>query len=223
MFTVTERFRSSAPDARVGVLALSNVSNPAQNDLLEEQKLSIEQDLRRQYAGYDRPRLRELPVLQAYHQFYRRFDKTYHVQLQLESILFKGKSIPSVSTLVESMFMAELKNFLLTAGHDLDKVTGEIYADVALGQEQFTQLSGKNAQLKPGDMYITDASGILSSVIYGPDQRTAINPQTTRALFTVYAPSGIALDAIHAHLDDIAAFIRLFSPAAQTDLATVFP
>ena len=68
----------------------------------------------------DRPALLSHPVLQAYDAYYRQFKKTYHVQLQLESILFKGKSIPSVAALVEAMFMAEMNDLLLTAGHDLD-------------------------------------------------------------------------------------------------------
>ena len=58
----------------------------------------------------------------AYRDYYKRFDKTYHVQLQLESLLFKGKSIPSVAGLVDAMFMAEMKDWLLTAGHDLDSL-----------------------------------------------------------------------------------------------------
>jgi len=41
--------------------------------------------------------LLEHPILKAYQEYYRRFKKTYHVQLQLESLLFKGKSIPSVA------------------------------------------------------------------------------------------------------------------------------
>ena len=223
MFTLTERFHQLAPEAHIGVLALEHVINPSGDDLLEQHKQSIESDLRQRYAGLDRRSLRELPVLHAYHQFYRRFDKTYHVQLQLESILFKDKSIPSVAALVEAMFMAELKNFLLTAGHDLDKINGPVLADIAQGGEQFTQLNGKTVQLKPGDMYTTDTDGILSSVLYGPDQRTAISPQTKQVLFTIYAPVGIGISQVQQHLNDIAAYIHLFAPTAQIVLQAVLP
>ena len=44
--------------------------------------------------------------------------------------------------------------------------------------------------MKPGDMMICDARGIISSIVYGPDQRTRITPKTTRVLFTVYARPG---------------------------------
>jgi DNA/RNA-binding domain of Phe-tRNA-synthetase-like protein len=162
-------------------------------------------------------------VLQAYHQFYRQFDKTYHVQLQLESIIFKNKPLPRGAALVESMFMAELKNFLLTAGHDLDAVQGDLHAEIAQGGERFIQLNGQEAALKAGDMFISDATGILSSVLYGPDQRTAIQPLTRRVVFTVYAPAGIDDSLVLQHLDDIEANIHLFTPAAHTDIKTVYP
>ncbi len=57
--------------------------------------------------------------LPAYASYYRAFDKTYHVLGQLKSVAVKGKAIPSVAALVEAMFIAELHNGLLTAGHDL--------------------------------------------------------------------------------------------------------
>lgn len=223
MLTLTDRFTQLAPDAHIGLLALDKVCNPPQAELLELQKQSIESALRLRYSGYERQQLRDLPILQAYYQFYRRFDKTYHVQLQLESILFKNKSIPTVAALVEAMFMAELKNFLLTAGHDLGLINQPVLCDIAQGGEAFTQLNGKEVQLKPGDMYIADVDGILSSVLYGPDQRTAITPRTEQVVFTVYAPAGIDPGLVLAHLDDITAFTRLFAPAASVIQQLVLP
>ena len=44
----------------------------------------------------------------AYNACYKGFKKTYHVQLQLESVALKGRSIPRVAALMEAMFMAEL-------------------------------------------------------------------------------------------------------------------
>ncbi|GAI35107.1 unnamed protein product, partial [marine sediment metagenome] len=64
-----------------------------------------------------------------------------HVLLQLESIVFKNKSIPKVASLVEAMFMAEIKNLLLTAGHDLDAIDLPIKLDVSSGGEKYIQIS----------------------------------------------------------------------------------
>jgi DNA/RNA-binding domain of Phe-tRNA-synthetase-like protein len=160
--------------------------------------------------------------MQAYTAYYRRFKKSYHVQLQLESIVLRDKSIPRVAALVESMFMAELKNGLLTAGHDLERVRAPVRVDVAGESEQYTRLNGQDQTLKAGDMMIADAESILSSIIYGPDRRTRINPQTRDVLFTVYAPPGIEQEAVTRHLGDIRDYVLIFAPQAEVVLLQVY-
>ncbi len=167
------------------------VANPKRNTSLEERKSALEQELRTRYASMDRAALKELPTLKAYNDYYKRFNKTYHVQLQLESVALKGKVIPQVAALVETMFMAELKNLLLTAGHDLATLEEPVGIKIASGNEHYIRINGQEQTLKKGDMTICDASGIMSSVIYGPDQRTQISAGTHQVLFTVYAPPGI--------------------------------
>ena len=95
--------------------------NPASHAELERAKEALVEELRlRLWRAGPQPVAGPALSLQVYDTYYKRFKKTYHVQLQLESIVFKGKSIPSVAALVEAMFMAEIKNMLLTAGHDLE-------------------------------------------------------------------------------------------------------
>jgi DNA/RNA-binding domain of Phe-tRNA-synthetase-like protein len=211
-FKTSEAWRNSYPEAAVGILALERVCNPRQHLDLEAKKDALEQDLRRRFGESDRATLRSTPALRAYHDYYKRFKKSYHVQLQLESVAFKGKSIPRVAALVEAMFMAELKNQLLTAGHDLAAVVQPISVEVANGNERYQRINGQQQRLKEGDMYIADAEGVMSSIIYGPDRRTQIRPETTSAIFTVYAPPGISQSSVLAHLDDIKGYVGLFSP-----------
>ena len=104
MFEVTEAWKSAFPGAHAGVLVMQNVINPASRANLERTKEALMGELRARYGGLDRSQLLALPNLQVYDAYYKRFKKTYHVQLQLESIVFKGKSIPSVAALVEAMF-----------------------------------------------------------------------------------------------------------------------
>jgi DNA/RNA-binding domain of Phe-tRNA-synthetase-like protein len=222
MFQISDAWKTMYPEAHAGVLAMRLVENPPHHAALEERKALLEAQLRERYAGQDRAQLARLPALQAYQAYYRRFDKTYHVQLQLESIAFKGKSIPSVAALVEAMFMAEVDTLLLTAGHDLDAVQLPAVLDVARGSERYTLLRGQEQELKPGDMYISDQSGILSSILYGPDQRTQIQPATQNALFTVYAPAGIDEETIISHLQAIRDNVLLVAPGARVDLLEVF-
>ncbi|HEX2979981.1 MAG TPA: hypothetical protein VHO48_06940 [Anaerolineaceae bacterium] len=115
------------------------------------------------------------------------------------------------------MFIAELKNQLITAGHDLDALRLPLTLDVARGDEIYTLMRGVDEQLKAGDMYIRDQEAVISSIIYGPDQRTQICSETRRVLFTVYAPAGVSSEAVRCHLEDIRADVELVSPQAQLD------
>jgi DNA/RNA-binding domain of Phe-tRNA-synthetase-like protein len=222
MFEVSEAWKQAYPGASVGVLALRGVANPPHHPALEDQKKALEEGLRARYAGLDRKTIEALPLMQAYAAYYKRFNKTYHVQLQLESIVFKGKPIPSVAALVEAMFMAEVKNLLLTAGHDLDALQLPLRLDVAGGTEQYMLLRGQEQQIKENDMMISDQSGIVSSILYGPDQRTPIRAETKNALFTVYAPPGIGPQSVQDHLEDILASVRVFTPQAGVEMNRVF-
>lgn len=219
MFIVSEAWKRDYPEAAAGVLAMGNVANPASHAAMDRLKKKLEEQIRTRFAN--REELRDLDRLQAYRGYYKRFKKTYHVQLQLESIAFKDKSIPRVAALVEAMFTAELTNLLLTAGHDLDVVEPPVRLDIAQGDERYVRITGQEQQLKAGDMFISDTQGVLSSVIYGPDQRTRIQPGTRRALFTVYAPPGIEPGAVLQHLLDIEDYVRLIAPQAKTELLQV--
>ena len=222
MLTITDNWKITYPGALVGILVMEDVTNPKSHPELDTIKTQVEDQLRYQFGDLERAGLRETSTLKAYHTFYKRFKKTYHVQLQLESIAHKDRSIPRVAALVEAMFTAELKNQLLTAGHDLDIVQQPITINVAEGNETFTRLNGQEQLLKAGDMFIADVEGILSSVIYGPDRRTAINPKTTRALFTVYAPPGISEETVAGHLAEIESYVNVISPRAKTGTLKVY-
>lgn len=222
MFEVSSSWKATYPDASAGVLVMRAVSNPSHHADLENKKSALEEELRARYSGQDRATIAGHPVLQAYGDYYRQFKKTYHIQLQLESIVLKGKSIPSVAALVESMFMAEMQDLLLTAGHDLDVLSLPLTLDVALGSEQYTLLRGEAQTLKAGDMLIRDRNGIISSIIYGPDRRTQITPETQNVVFTVYAPPGIEEQTVVEHLQHIKENVMLFSPQAQVELLNVY-
>jgi DNA/RNA-binding domain of Phe-tRNA-synthetase-like protein len=221
LFEVSEAWRAAYPRAWAGVLAMGDVVNPPDHAGLDRRKEELEAGLRARFSGR-KEELRALAPLAAYKAYYKRFGKTYHVQMQLESVALKGQSIPRVAALVEAMFMAELQNLLLTAGHDLDVVQPPVHLDVATGGERYVRLNGQEQELKAGDMFIADGQGILSSIIYGPDQRTQIRPATRRALFTVYAPPGIDREAVQRHLQDIEANVRLVAPQATTELLAVY-
>ena len=222
LFEVTDTWKRTFPGAHAGVLALRNVTNPLSHPELKHHKDELVQDLRSHYGGMSRTQLEKLPVLGAYRDYYKRFDKTYHVQLQLESLLFKGKSIPSVAGLVDAMFMAEMKDWLLTAGHDLDSLQLPLRLEATTGDETYITLRGEAQQVKASDMMISDGIGIISNILYGPDQRTRIHPATHNVIYTTYAPAGINPLAVADHLRDIEHYVHLFAPDSGTELLQVF-
>lgn len=215
LFRGSEAWKRAYPGAAVGILAMGRVANPERNAALDRIKGELEEQTRSGFAGKDE--LRADPHLQAYRAYYKGFRKTYHVQMQLESIAFKGRSIPRVAALVEAMFIAELQDRILTAGHDLDLVEPPVAVDVAQGTERFVRMNGQEQELKAGDMFIADAKGILSTVIYGPASRAQIQSGTRRVLFTVYAVPGIAEQAVRQHLQTIQSHVLLIAPDAETE------
>jgi DNA/RNA-binding domain of Phe-tRNA-synthetase-like protein len=205
-----------------GLLVMEGVENPEAHPALEQRKAEVEARLRERYGRLGRPEIVALPGIKPYADYYGRFKKTYHVQLQLESIALKGKSLPRGAALVAAMFMAELENQMLTAGHDADALDGPIHLDVAAGDERYVLFNGQTQALKAGDMFMRDARGVISSVLYGPDARTHIRPATRRVVFAVYAPPGIDPARVAAHLRTIADNVRVVAPAAEVVDSSVY-
>ena len=139
------------------------------------------------------------------------------MQHQLESVAFKGKPVPSAAALVEAMFMAELESQLLTAGHDLDSLRAPLILDVSSGNDRYVSMRGDEQLLKAGDMFISDQAGVISTILYGPDQRSRITAATRNALFTVYAPAGISPQAVHEHLQELRDHVLVIAPRAQVE------
>jgi DNA/RNA-binding domain of Phe-tRNA-synthetase-like protein len=222
MFTVSEAWKTAYPGAVVGILTMRDVVNPDHHPALDARKAELESQLRSRFAGQDKAALKALPTIQAYTAYYKRFKKTYHLLLQLESVAVKGKPIPRVAGLVEAMFMAELNDLLLTAGHDLEAIQMPLKLDVSDGSERFTRIDGQEQALKPGDMFIADAQAVISSIIYGTDQRTRITSETRQVFFSTYAPAGIGEQAVRRHLENIQANVKIIAPEAEVMSLEVF-
>ena len=222
MLVLGDAWKATYPGAAAGLLVMDKVAPPSAHPELERRKTELTARLRDRYGSLTRADLVALPTVQPYVDYYKRFKKTYHVQLQLESVALKGKPLPRVAALVEAMFMAELESQLLTAGHDVGVVEPPILVDVSKEGETFVTLSGQTQTLQPGDMVMRDARGVISSVLYGPDQRTRVRPETRRAAFAVYAPAGIGSARVTEHLHAIAANVRVVAADATIVSLEVF-
>ncbi|MFN2644262.1 MAG: phenylalanine--tRNA ligase beta subunit-related protein [Burkholderiales bacterium] len=212
--SATDGWRVAHRGAVIGLLELSGVAQADISAAFDERKHAVEAGLRQQYNGFERQKLTALPVMSAYVQYYRKFGKTYHVQLQLESIVLKGKRLPSVSPLVDANFAAELETLVLTAGHDVASLRPPLTIDVSREDDEIVQMSGTRKTLHAGDIVMRDASGVSCSIIYGQDNRSAISPATSHVLYVAYGPAGVGPVAVQAQLRAIEENVRLFSPSA---------
>jgi DNA/RNA-binding domain of Phe-tRNA-synthetase-like protein len=212
---VTDEWRRAFPGAVVGALVMRGVRNPEQSDGLEVSKRRLEERLRD--AGRPPGDAVLDRVLSAYVDYYRARGKTYHVKAQRESVAVKGRPFPSRAALVEAMFMAEVKNLILTAGHDLSSILGPVRADVSRGTDRYVLMNGTEQLCADGDMMMVDGDGILSTVLYGPDRRTRITSETRDVLFVVYAPAGVGEPVVGDHLADIRCHVLLIAHDAETE------
>ncbi len=204
------------PGAVVGVLGISGVDQSAGAPELEKVVQGLERDLAARFP--DRAAIRAQEPVPAYTAYYKRFRKTYPVAHQVESVAVKGRRIPRRPPLVMAMFAAELKNLVLTAGHDRRALQGGVRLVSAQGGESFIRMGGEEKRIKAGDMFMADQRGVIADVIYGPDERTRITPSTGEVLFVAYAPAGVGPDRVLGHLRDIEGYCRLVCAQAKQEL-----
>jgi DNA/RNA-binding domain of Phe-tRNA-synthetase-like protein len=220
--SVTNEWKARHPDALIGVLEVSGVDNTQRNPALEQRKRAAEAAVRARYAGFSRAQLIAIPVLADYVRYYKAFEQTYHVLLQLESIILKGKPLPTVSPLVDANFIAEIETLVLTAGHDVARLREPVRIDVAGGGDTMTQMNGSIRSMRQGDMVMRDAEAISCSILYGQDNRSPISPRTSRALYVAYAPPGVTVDVVNAQLGAILDNIRICAPALHVEQQLIF-
>jgi DNA/RNA-binding domain of Phe-tRNA-synthetase-like protein len=221
MFELHNMQKQEADRCKLGVLVMTEVDNLAPHNILDEQKRELESQLREKYEEIPRQELKSLHPMDCYVSYYKKSGYTYHVLSQLESVA-RGKVIPSVSPLVEAMFMAELKNMLLTAGHDLEKIKNPLTFANATGTEHYIGINRQQLSTVAGDKLLADGESVISSTLKGPDDRTCIEPTTKQVLYTVYAPQGIEDELILRHLNDIESYVQSFSTAARTQLIQLY-
>lgn len=215
--SATDNWRTTHPGAVIGLLELSGVDNSRPSPKLDEQKRATEARLRERYRDFARADFVSLPVMAAYQKYYKRFTKTYHVLLQLESLVLKGKSLPDVSPLVDANFIAEVETLVLTAGHDVEKLVAPVIMDVSRAGDQIMRMNGAPKDMDAGDMVMRDATGVVCSIIYGQDNVSPISSATTHVLYVCYAPAGVPPETVETQLQRIEENVRLFCPDARVE------
>lgn len=217
----TDAWKSAHPGAQIGLLEISGVDNSQPAPALDKEKRAIEEQLREKYKDFSREDFLALPVMEAYHRYYRKFGYTYHVLLQLESVALKGKSLPNVSPLVDANFAAELETLILTAGHDVTQLEAPIQIDVAREGDEITQMNGKRKDVPVGDMLMRDANGVACTILRGQDNRSPISKATTHVLYVSYVPGGVTEEQVRAQLGAMEKHARLIAPDCVLEQSSI--
>ena len=91
----------------MGVITMRKITAQGISTSLDEKRAAVESQLRERYRGMRRPDFLQVPQIAAYSTYYKRFKKTYHLLLQLETVAQKNKPISGGVPIVQAMFMAE--------------------------------------------------------------------------------------------------------------------
>jgi DNA/RNA-binding domain of Phe-tRNA-synthetase-like protein len=193
---LTPELRIAYPKAVFGSLIVRKVVNRKKHEVLEKRKRELEKVIRETFSESI-----VNDTIQSYDSYFKRWGKTYPIRYQINTIR-KGVSFPQVSVLVDSMFLAEIKNKYLTSGHDLQALEGDLTFDVTVGGERYVKLNKKEQILKKDDVILRDEKGILASILYGPALRTSISSHTENALYFVWSPYELKEHNIVSHLKD---------------------
>lgn len=220
--TASPRWQQTFPGGCVGILEMAGIDQSHAGAALESRKRVLEAELRAAYSNRVRQDILALPVMAAYAAYYRQFKKTYHVLLQLESVAQKDKSLPAVAPLVDAAFITELETGVLTASHDVARLLPPLIVDATSGTELFTQMNGTARTLRPGDMCMADATGVICTIIYGQDSHSPVTPATTHVLYVAYAPAGVGQERTREHLEKLRDTVLLVDSAAVTQQLAVF-
>ena len=222
MIKISPSVKSTFPESKFGMMIVKGLCSPIERAVMDNIIATEIEQMKSNNSGYERkPAMTKEPLCH-YAAYYKRYNKTYHVLGQLESVLLKGKSIPPVGIPVEAMFLAEVKNLLLTAGHDLEMIEGDLTVNIATEPLNYRGISGKEQQLLKNDLYLSDEKGILSSIMTGPDYRTRITESTQNALYFVYGVEGVTGPLILSHLKTISSYLLQAIPGVEVQSITVY-
>lgn len=207
--------KSLYPDLKLGVLVVTNVINMDFDKLLEAKKKDAELFIRNNLADFA-----NLPRVKSYDRFYKKYEKKFPIEFQLKSII-SGKSIPTVSVLVESAFLSELLNQVLVAAHDLVYLDGDLFLDLAYGNEEYIKINGDKQIVKRDDIILKDSQGIVASVLHGPDFRTRVTKHTTSVAYVGYFVFDFSHDDIVKAMKCIADNVLLSNPDAKVGAVNI--
>lgn len=216
---LTPGLKKLYPESIFGSLIVKEVSNKKQHEALETRKRELERRIRE-----DSGEVKDFEMIHYYNSYFKMWKKTYTYPIEYQiNTIRKGRQLPQVSVLVDSMYIAELNNMLLTSGHDLDTIQGDLAFDVARGNEQYLKINGKEQDLKKGDIFLKDDEGILACILFGPARRTSISTKTKNAVYFAWCPQTINEAQVKTHLNEILRNVEKVYPTVTSEVYITHP
>lgn len=194
---ITPDLKKLYPEAIFGSLIVRKIPNRKIHKALEERKRSSERQIKEEQGEVKLDRM-----VQMFNSYFKMWNKTYPIEYQINTIK-RGGRFPQVSVLVDSMFVAELNSRILTSGHDLDEIRGNLTFDISSGGERYLKINGQEQELKKNDVILSDSEGLLACILYGPARRTSMTLKTKNVLYFAWCPYRMDERLITAHLNEI--------------------
>ncbi|MFX1517159.1 MAG: phenylalanine--tRNA ligase beta subunit-related protein [Promethearchaeota archaeon] len=212
--TLTPDLKKAYPESMFGSLIVREAPNKKEHEALETRKRELEQQIREATGE-----VKDFEMIRYYNSYFRTWKKTYTYPIEYQiNTIRKGRQLPQVSVLVDSMFIAELNNMILTSGHDLDGIQGDLAFDISRGNEQYLKINGKEQDLKKGDIFLKDEESILACILFGPARRTSISQKTKNALYFAWCPQRINEAQVKTHLNEILINVKKLYPNVTSEV-----
>jgi tryptophanyl-tRNA synthetase len=193
----SQKIRERYQTMKLGVLALGKADNKG-SKALRQDRGSVKHKIKKEYKNWEK-----LKPVKAYNKYFGRFDRPFPILEGLKAVL-AGKDMPTISPLVDSMLLSELKHIVLMGMVDADRIDTVLTLDQAQEGETFIKSNGREASLRQGDVVLRDGSHIIYTYLEGLGQKAKVNRNTRNCICFGFFVPGIEEVHVKAALKDVA-------------------
>lgn len=119
----------------------------------------------------DYERVKNNPIIEGYRKL-------------IENVKRRGQ-IPRINSIVDVYNLASLNSYLSIGGHDLDKVTGNIYFTKSKVEDTFYPISAPSKHVEPTDFLYKDDKGIMAYLGIRDGEAYKIDENTKNVIFII--------------------------------------
>lgn len=206
------------PDYRVMLIAVDGL-NPGESDETSE-SLLLEAESRARET-LDVLDVTDVPHVAAWREAYRSFGaKPQRTRNSLESLMRRVEpGLPRINQLTDTYNAISVKHQVPIGGEDLDHYVGVPRLYRAKGTEGFDTTSGGEPVLEhpePGEVVWIDNAGVTCRRWnWRQGKRTALTPQTRRAIFILDALAPMSSDALNDATIELMQALQRMGPDAK--------